>query len=223
MLNERSEYSKRLSLAKNSTGAGYNRTMNMRRLLYTLAVLCVLLATGAARLALSPPLPTLQTVAIIPLAEESTTTPDTYRIVKVVDGDTDDVLINGKTVRLRLVGMDTPEVVDTRKPVQCYGREASAEGHKLLDNQWVRLAYDTISGKTDIYGRTLAYVYMPNGEMYNEFMIRNGFAHEYDYQNQKYEYRAQFQAAQAAAKKEQLGFWSPQTCDGNTTKPAGAT
>jgi micrococcal nuclease len=196
--------------------------MNARRILYTVALACALLATAAAHLALSPPHASTPTPVFI-AAAESTTTPDTYKVVKVVDGDTDDVLIDGKVVRLRLEGMDTPEVVDTRKPVQCFGREASAEGHKLLDGTWVRLAYDAVSGKTDIYGRTLAYVYLPDGTMYNEFMIRNGYAHEYDYQNQKYEYRAQFQADQAAAKKEQLGFWSPQTCDGNTTKPATAT
>jgi len=113
--------------------------------------------------------------------------------------------------------------VDARKPIQCYGPEASAEGHKLLENQRVRLEYDTVTGKTDIYGRTLAYVYLPDGTLYNEFMIRNGYAHEYDYQNQKYEYRARFQAAQTAAKQEHLGFWSPETCDGNTTKPALAS
>ena len=193
--------------------------MRLRRSLYAFAIICAVLALESARLATAPlSRPTVATVAI----STSTTTPDTYFVAKVVDGDTDDVLIDGKTVRLRLIGMDTPEVVDTRKPVQCFGREASAEGHKLLDGQWVRLEYDAVTGKTDIYGRTLAYVYLPDGTLYNEYMIRNGYAHEYDYQNQKYKYRTQFQSAQAAAKKEQLGFWSPNTCDGNTTKPAGA-
>jgi len=201
----------------------YNSGMNTRGLLYSCAGICGALALSAAGFALyhSNPVPPPEITAAT--STDATTTPDVYKILKVVDGDTDDVLVDGKTVRLRLIGMDTPEVVDTRKPVQCFGREASAEGHKLLDGQWVRLEYDTVTGKTDIYGRTLAYVFLLDGTFYNEFMIRNGYAHEYDYQNQKYTYRTNFQAAQAQAKAEQLGFWSPTTCDGNTTKPAGSS
>jgi len=205
----------------------YTREMNTRGLLYSCAGVCGALALGATWMA-SPEAPwipsfsTSTTVATSTPNAFSTTTPNVYFVEKVVDGDTDDVLMNGKVVRLRLIGMDTPEVVDPRKPVQCFGREASAEGHKLLENQWVRLEYDAVTGKTDIYGRTLAYLFLPDGTLYNEFMIREGFAHEYDYQNQKYKYRAQFQAAQKAAQSEGLGFWSPQTCNGNTTKPAGA-
>lgn len=151
----------------------------------------------------------------------ATTTPDTYRVLKVVDGDTLDIYKDGETVRLRLVGMDTPEVVDPRKPVQCYGREASAEGHKLLDNAWVRLEYDKVSGTYDRYGRTLAYVFRASdGLFYNEFMVREGFAHEYDYQNQAYKYRDAFKTAQKLAQQQALGFWSPSTCGGDTTKAA---
>jgi endonuclease YncB( thermonuclease family) len=151
----------------------------------------------------------------------STTTPDTYRVMQVIDGDTVDIYKDGGNVRLRLVGMDTPEVVDPRKPVQCFGREASAEGHKLLDGQWVRLEYDEVSGTYDRYGRMLAYVFRASDQLfYNEFMIANGFAHEYDYQNQAYKYRTAFKAAQTRAQQEQFGFWSPTTCSGDTTKPA---
>lgn len=195
--------------------------MTTRRALRLFAAISLLLALGATQLARQTPQaqPASQVAAVQTL---STTTPDTYFVQKVVDGDTVDVYMNGKATRLRLIGMDTPEVVDPRKPVQCYGREASAEGHKLLENQWLRLEYDAVTGKTDIYGRTLAYIFLPDGTLYNEFMIRNGFAHEYDYQNQKYKYRTRFQAAQKSARAENLGFWSPQTCNGNTTKPAGA-
>ena len=190
-----------------------------RRLLYACALLCGALALYAASQASAPH--ALQSAAAS-ASFPATTTPDTYFVLKVVDGDTIDVAMS-TTTRLRLIGMDTPEVVDPRKPVQCFGKEASAEGHKLLENQWVRLEYDAVAGRTDKYGRALAYVFLLDGTLYNEFMIRQGFAHEYDYQNQKYTYRARFQAAQTTARQEQLGFWSPQTCDGNTTKPAGAS
>ncbi|MDP2648723.1 MAG: thermonuclease family protein [Patescibacteria group bacterium] len=147
--------------------------------------------------------------------------PDIYHVEKVVDGDTIDVLIHGESVRLRLVGMDTPEVVDPRKVVQCFGKEASAEGHRLLEEQWVRLEYDSVSGTYDKYGRTLAYVFRESdGLFYNEYMIARGFAHEYTYGGQRYKYRDDFKAAQKAAEEQRLGFWSLDACDGNTTKAA---
>ncbi|MCR4325977.1 MAG: thermonuclease family protein [Patescibacteria group bacterium] len=149
------------------------------------------------------------------------TIPNTYQVLKVVDGDTIDIFMHGESVRLRLVGMDTPEVVDPRKVVQCFGKEASAEGHRLLDGQWVRLEYDAVSGTYDKYGRTLAYVFRASdGLFYNEYMIERGFAHEYTYSGQHYKYRDDFRAAQKAAEEQHLGFWSPDACDGNTTKAA---
>ncbi|MBI2797954.1 thermonuclease family protein [Candidatus Saccharibacteria bacterium] len=145
---------------------------------------------------------------------------NTYQVKKVVDGDTIEVVINGKTETVRLIGMDTPEVVDPRKPVQCFGREASAKGHELMDGKSVRLESDTLAGEVDKYNRRLAYVWLPDGSLYNQYMIAEGFAHEYTYQSQPYKYQAQFKAAQALAKSEQKGFWSPNTCDGDTKKAA---
>src|SRR5215467_7166224 len=77
-------------------------------------------------------------------------------VLRVVDGDTVDVqLDDGPTQRLRLIGIDTPEVVDPRKPVQCFGREASAHAHELLDGQSVSIETDLSQGYRDVYGRYL--------------------------------------------------------------------
>ena len=195
----------------------------MRRLLYSCAVLFATLAMLAARTALGPPPQTALPSAAAAIVSLSTTTPDTYLVQKVVDGDTIDINMNGTTTRLRLIGIDTPEVVDPRKPVQCFGPEASAEAHKLLEHVWVRIESDAVAGTHDKYGRTLAYVFLTDGTSYNEFMIREGFAHEYDYDKQKYKYRVEFQAAQKAAQSEKKGFWSPDTCNGDTTKPAASS
>ena len=199
--------------------------MNVRWILYTCACVCGLLAFVAAGLAASggsiPHISFAPRGAQVASAALSTSTPDTYFVQKVVDGDTIDVYKDGETVRLRLVGMDTPEVVDPRKVVQCFGHEASAEGHKLLEGQWVRLEYDPVAGTYDKYGRMLAYVFRTSdGLFYNEFMIANGFAHEYTYSGQHYTYQADFKAAQKTAQSDSVGFWSPSTCDGNTTKAA---
>ena len=72
-------------------------------------------------------------------------------VVRVVDGDTVDVQMQDAGVeRIRLIGIDTPEVVDPRKPVQCFGREASAHAHELLDGQSVALELDPSQGELAI-------------------------------------------------------------------------
>jgi len=111
-------------------------------------------------------------------------------VVRVVDGDTVDVQLEGGAIeRIRLIGIDTPEVVDPRKPVQCFGREASAHAHELLDSQGVTVELDSSQGERDIYGRLLAYVWLPDGRNFGEVMIADGFAHEYTY-DQPYAYLA---------------------------------
>jgi micrococcal nuclease len=103
-------------------------------------------------------------------------------VERVVDGDTVDVqLEDGRTERIRLIGIDTPKVVDPRKPVQCFGREASAHAHELLDGQVVALELDPGQGERDIYGRLLACIWLPDGRNFGEVMIADRFAHEYTY------------------------------------------
>ncbi len=142
------------------------------------------------------------------------------KVVSVVDGDTSRIEINGQIKTVRYIGMDTPEIVDPRKTVQCFGREASSRAHELLDNKSVQLEYDEQVGEQDKYGRLLAYIVLPDGSIYNQKMIAEGYAKEYTYQNQYYKYQSQFRAAQSNAEQTQLGLWSPNTCAGDTTQPA---
>ncbi len=144
----------------------------------------------------------------------------TFKVVRVDDGDTVVVDWNGQKRTIRLIGMDTPEVVDPRKPVQCFGREASARGHQLLENQTIKIETDQLVGEVDKYGRTLGYVFLPDGTLYNQAMIADGYAHEYTYNKQTYKYQAQFKLAEAEAKAAQKGFWSPVACNGNTKQAA---
>ena len=141
-------------------------------------------------------------------------------VVRVVDGDTVDVAFDdGRTERLRLIGIDTPEVVDPRKPVQCFGREASAHAHELLDGQTVSLELDPSQGERDSYGRLLAYLWLPDGRNFGEVMLAEGYAHEYTY-DLPYTYRDAFVAAQDTAMANQAGLWSPATCAGDTEQAA---
>lgn len=156
----------------------------------------------------------------VPLKAASPTALGTYRVEKVIDGDTIELKVDGRLQKIRLIGMDTPEVVDPRKVVQCFGREASAQGHKRLENQIVRLEYDVQVGERDKYGRLLGYVFLPDGSNYAEGMIRDGYAHEYTYQNQVYKYQQTFKSAEAQAQAANRGFWAEDTCAGDTKQAA---
>jgi micrococcal nuclease len=128
-------------------------------------------------------------------------------VVRVVDGDTIEVNRGGEQVTLRLIGIDTPETVHPTEPVGCWGPEASAQAHKLLDGQSVRLEYDASQGRLDKYDRTLAYVWLRDGRMFNEVMIKGGFAEEYTYDG-AYRYQQRFRTAEHAAQQRDAGVWS---------------
>lgn len=130
-----------------------------------------------------------------------------YPVLRVLDGDTLIADIAHHEVTVRLMGIDTPEVMDPRKPVQCYGPEASEKAKALLTGKSVYLEKESAKGNYDIYGRVLAYVKMPSGFFYNAYMIENGFAREYTFNNEKYKYQKEFKALQKTAKKEKLGLW----------------
>jgi endonuclease YncB( thermonuclease family) len=116
--------------------------------------------------------PTLILLALLlvasapPLVRTAVAEPAPATIVRVVDGDTIDVQVAvGHTERLRLIGIDTPETVDPRKPVQCFGREASAHAHELLDGQTVTLDGDPTQDTRDRYVRLAVYVWLADGSL----------------------------------------------------------
>lgn len=143
-----------------------------------------------------------------------------YKVTNVVDGDTIDVDINGKIERLRLIGIDTPETKDPRKPVQCFGKEASSKASEMLSGKKVSLEADAVSGERDKYNRLLRYVFIENGTFYNKEVIAQGYAHEYTYQSQVYKYQTEFKQAEKDARENSRGLWSLDSCNGDTAKPA---
>lgn len=142
-----------------------------------------------------------------------------YRVLSVTDGDTIRVDVEGVSTRVRLIGIDTPEVRDPRKPVQCFGKQASERAHELLDGRAVRLEFDPTQGRTDRYGRLLAYVWLNDGSMVNESMVRDGYAHEYTY-GEPYKYRGRLKEMQRSASEAGRGLWAASTCEGDTAQPA---
>lgn len=138
-------------------------------------------------------------------------TADFYPVSKVVDGDTIYVLIGGKKQTIRLIGVDTPEMVDPRRPVQCFGKEASAFIKSLLTGKSVRLEVDETQDNKDKYNRLLRYVYLEDGTLVNQELIVHGYGHEYTYEV-PYKYQEAFIQAEKTAQLEKKGLWGDKVC-----------
>lgn len=122
-------------------------------------------------------------------------------VSRVVDGDTIELSTGQK---VRYIGMDTPEVVDPRKPVQCFGKGASLENKKLVEGKMVRLEKDV--SETDKYGRLLRYVYV--GDLFvNDYLTRNGFAYVATFPPDV-KFAQQFKNAQEEARINKRGLWN---------------
>ncbi len=133
-------------------------------------------------------------------------------VVKVVDGDTIDVIENNTKERVRLIGINTPETVDPRRPVQCFGKEASNKAKEVLTGAQVRLESDSTQSNRDKYGRLLRYIFLEDGTNFNLMMVHEGFAHEYTYEI-PYIYQKEFKEAEAYARTNKLGLWGS-LCNG---------
>lgn len=94
-------------------------------------------------------------------------------VTRVIDGDTVEVRIAGRTEEVRYIGVDTPETVKPETPVQCFGPRASAFNHRLVEGRRVRLLLG--AERRDVYGRLLAYVHL--GHLFvNAVLVRRGLA-----------------------------------------------
>jgi micrococcal nuclease len=124
-----------------------------------------------------------------------------FKVTRVIDGDT--IEIEGGE-RVRYIGIDTPETVDPRKPVQCFGVEASNKNKELVEGKMVRLEKDITD--RDKYNRLLRYVYV--GDTFiNLELVKQGFAYSYSYPPD-IKYQEQFVKAQQEAREVKRGLWN---------------
>lgn len=137
---------------------------------------------------------------------------DFYEIIKVSDGDTVQIILDDKKQTVRMIGVDTPESVDPRRPVQCFGEKASQKTSELLLNKKVSLESDTTQGDMDRYKRMLRYVFLEDGTNVNKLLIEQGFGHQYTY-NKPYKYREEFIKAETEARENKRGLWADGACD----------
>ena len=99
----------------------------------------------------------------------------TVQVVRVIEGDTIQVCcVFGDRVKVRYIGINTPETHHPARGVEPYGKEASEANRRLVDGKTVRLEFDV--QQLDKYGRTLAYVYLKDGTFVNAWLVENGYA-----------------------------------------------
>jgi micrococcal nuclease len=128
-------------------------------------------------------------------------------VVEVVDGDTVDVEIGGRSERVRLIGINTPETKRPDTPIECYGPEASAFTASLLPaGTTVRIERDVV-GRDD-YGRLLGYVHLVDGDVFvNLAIVERGFARPLTIEPNS-THAAEFADAARRAERSDLGLWA---------------
>jgi micrococcal nuclease len=157
-------------------------------------------------------------LALIPSVVTSSFASDLFTIKRVVDGDTF-LLVNGE--RVRLIGVDTPEVHESDKlqrdaertqtdieTIRRLGRKSSAFVKKMVRGKRVRMEYDQANaaiGHRDRYGRTLAYVFLEDGTFLNAEIVRQGYGVAYT--KYPFKYADEFRKYERAAREKGRGLW----------------
>lgn len=198
------------------------------KLFYPLLGVVVFLALVLFSQGLRPQSVTVNKNTDNPSAESQTKTPSSKSssaervlVTRVVDGDT--IEIEGGQ-KVRYLGINTPETVDPRKTVQCFGKESSNKNKELVEGKKVRLEKDV--SETDKYGRLLRYVYLPaekggGGEIFvNDYLVQEGYATATSYPPD-IKYQDKFKAAETSARDTKKGLWG--SCSLNSGQVQSST
>ena len=145
-------------------------------------------------------------VVVVALLVAHTVLAETAKVARVVDGDTLVVEISGREERVRLIGVDTPETVHPSKPVEDFGREASAFTKGMVEGQVVRLEADPNLTDRDKYNRLLRYVYLPDGKLLNAEIIAQGYG--FIYLKFPFSKMEEFEKLQWEAREKNRGLWA---------------
>lgn len=131
----------------------------------------------------------------------------TYIVKTVYDGDTIGVEIDGITERVRIIGIDTPETGGNNTDIECYGKEATNFGKKMLEGQRVRLVADPLSDNRDRYDRLLRYIEIYQTKQdYGLLIIQNGLSPMYNiFPHSKSD---EYAAAAKTAQNNNVGLWA---------------
>lgn len=139
---------------------------------------------------------------------------DNELVACVLDGDTLDIGACGDSgERVRLLGINAPEIAHDPEPAECWGPEAEVALREEVEGERVTLTFD-VDACEDTYGRALAWVWLsdpsqPDVEpvLLNEWMVRQGFARVYDDFIDGILYEQDLRDAEARAIAEGRGLW----------------
>jgi len=143
---------------------------------------------------------------------ESSRVPSNARVLSVIDGDTVDVMVEGKKERIRLLGIDAPEMGFEGKKEMCFAKESRNALVELIGDQTIIIASDSSQADRDGYNRLLRYISLPDGTLVNKRMVEEGYAREYVFKSLPYQQRQEFQDAQQKAESEHVGMWKEGEC-----------
>jgi micrococcal nuclease len=126
-------------------------------------------------------------------------------VITVYDGDTLKVKFSdGRSEIVRLIGVDAPELNDIREGVLFWAMISKRFTFTFLYRKEVWLEYDR--EPRDRHGRLLAYVFI-GGSLFNEIMIRRGYAHAFLKYRFRMDYRLRFAAAEQESRDARRGLW----------------
>ncbi len=127
-------------------------------------------------------------------------------MTRISDGDTIQVRFDdGRTSRVRLIGVNTLERDDPSEEKRCWAEMATRFAAHSLLNRKVRLSYDL--EKEDRFGRDLAYVWLDGAEPFNQTLIQEGYSPAYLKYPFRLDYQESFRQAEAVARRSGKGMW----------------
>lgn len=126
--------------------------------------------------------------------------------LRIIDGDTIEMLVDDELEKIRFIGIDTPELNDDRELIKCFAQSAKQAVTDLLGEQTIHLEADSSQDNRDRYNRLLRYVILEDGSNINLELIKQGYAYEYTYRD-AYKYQKEFQLAEQEAQEQKRGLW----------------
>ena len=140
-------------------------------------------------------------------------TNDTFKaeVTRIIDGDTFEVRIDGQVEKIRIIGLDTPELHHPKKPVQYFAKEAKQHATELLQGQTVELRFDDANKAKNhrgYYGRLLCHVVLKDGQNFALEMIRDGYGHALTRYPFDSDMMDAYRKAEREAREQKRGLWA---------------
>ena len=183
------------------------KIIRKQKILFLLSVLTLVLLFPVFALALALASPKLSPIAPTPLKSLLL---ERGVVASVVDGDTIHVRVGKKILKVRLLGIDAPEMTASRKENKCLAQEAKKYLEKLVKKQLVILKSDPQGDRQDKYKRALRYVYLKDGTMINVELVKNGLVRAETFF--PFQAKEEFKNFENQAKGAGLNMWGKSRC-----------